>query len=417
MSNRTQQTLSSNHIIPDLNIDAFQFLKKIIEAFSMKEKVRHSNIAFVVVSHSYESVLPMLQSLPSIGEVLAIIPKDSTKIRYYDIIDALKADNFNIIEPINKENFKSSKFTIELLKKLHCDNKKFIILDHGGYFAEVIHSIVDAFKENLVGIAEFTYNGQKRYETFSNNLSIPIITCARSPLKQPADKEAGESIAHLIDHVLRITWGIKSKTKNKVKIGIIGYGILGGAVAKSLRARGARNILIADNNYLQLLSAVEQRFEISSTECIIKNCNLIVSATSNKGIAPEEYVNMRDGAFIATVTSPDDELDLDHLIDNQILIKTNETPLVTTFHVNNTEKEIHLIAEGNSANTLIRAGIGSPSLFLIEAEYLVSILLLITSLETLKPNLQEVSSDIRSKITSLWLEHFHYYVGNEGLKN
>jgi len=416
MTQPKQPILTSKYLNGRINKEGYDFFKDVVAEFSNGHKPSANTPVFICVTHAYEGSLPMIHTVANMGEIVALIPKNSTKTQYPHVVDVLKQSGIKVRDDVvksksggeeGKTHLDNPAEVIKFIKDVVPEGRRFILMDHGGYFAPTLTEIQNEFQDRLVGVSEFTDNGHKRYEKLAVGVTCPIVSVAHSKLKRPADKEAGEAVAHAIDHVLRHTEGLKAKNPGMLKIGIIGYGRLGSAAAKQLKSRGAEGILVTDTDYINLANAPSSGFIPTTIDDIVEKCDVIISATGAKALKPYHYAKMKDGAYIATVTSPDDELDIERLKEGGTLVADTANHLTATYKIGATGKKVHIIANGESANTLMPAGIGDPTLFLPEAEYLAANIKLRDRPNNFVNGIQEIGKPDKNNIARMWLEHFH----------
>ncbi|AUI85497.1 hypothetical protein BS333_03365 [Vibrio azureus] len=398
------QTLKLNNSSDFMNSEGYHFLKKATEPFVKNTK---NLVNVIMVAPSYDSDIPMVETLNSQFKIAALIPKNSTIIRRSYIIKKYKDIGIKVASHINKNKLKDSKEAINFINKVIPLGEKFIIMDHGGYFSHSAEIICKEFPDDqFLGFTEYTDNGHKKY-TKQDGITRPIISTAHSYLKEPSDREAGESVTHVLDHVLRDCFGLKAKSVSQLSIGVVGFGRLGKGVAEQLRRRGVSNIRVADKSYRQLINAPSLGFHISSIEEICKACNVIISATGSAALKPSHYSLMKNNTLITTVTSPDDELKIDDIIRDKVIVDEKDRDLVTSYTVKSTGKKIHLLLNGESANTLLKSGIGDPSIFLPIAAQLVANLILVNQRDRLGLLIQSIDESYEEEIAKCWNNCFY----------
>lgn len=114
----------------------------------------------------------------------------------------------------------------------------------------------------------------------------------------------------------------------------------------------------------------------------------------------EDFSHLRNGAYVATVTSSEDELDLAELPDvyTRTIVGDHVTRYRTTGHC------FYLANDGNAVNFIHGASAG-PFIFLIQAEILAAIRML--TREDLAPGIHEVPAPDREAIAATWLSYFN----------
>ncbi len=396
------------------------FLKDIIDGFSLKKEKLP---AIIIVAHCYESSLSMIKAIGELGTVVAVIPKNSTRNLYPDVVQKVKDFGLPVFDNVYKSKnsladgesifLNDAQKAISFVEKVLLDNRKILIMDHGGYFAHSLKELEAYFGKRIAGILEFTDNGHKKYEKVATSTELPIISVAHSPLKRPADKKAGDFIAHEIDDIFREEYGAIIGGPGGPRIGLVGYGRIGSAAVKGLKNRGAYNIVVYDRDNLALINAPSSGFSVvRDIEHALADKEIIISATGAKAIKAAHYGLIASGVVIATATSPDDELDLDNLVDDGVLTfaPDNNWPKRRTsrYMVNSSNRKyVDLIHNGESPNTSSRTGIGDPSLFLPEGAYVAGAMQIMSGYYKESRGLREVSIETSNQIAGRWLDHFY----------
>jgi hypothetical protein len=105
---------------------------------------------------------------------------------------------------------------------------------------------------------------------------------------------------------------------------------------------------------------------------LVKRCNIIVVGTDTMPIPPEAYAHMREGTYIATVTSADDSLGLDELINAGVLTRFENAlnGRVTQYH-GPKGQIINLIQNGEAPNLKTGIGVDDTTIFLPNTEHIL----------------------------------------------
>lgn len=393
----------------DLNAAGYEFFRDISDLFGGERNVGAERPKIIASCHFYESSIPEILSLHDYADVAALIPKNSSASKYPEIVQFISDRGIKVAD-IDKKILKDPDAAVAFVEEV-TGNRPFYISDHGGYFAHAAKRLCETFdKARFLGFTEYTHNGHVRYQEHAWGIDRPIISVAEMNLKSPADREAGETVAHIVDHKLRQHAGLKvSNTRKFVQIGIIGYGRLGKSAARTLAGRSVKEIWVADEDPSKLVKAAREEFVPKTIEEICQSCNVIISATGNAALKPHHYDMMRKDVFMATVTSPDDEMDKDRLIREGVLVFEKISDDVATYRVRDTDRRIHLIADGESANSLCKSGIGDPTLFLPQAAQIVANLYLEKFHAVARPGLYELPKALGERIELQWLKHFYGY--------
>ncbi len=367
---------------------AINFFKNLKEEYYKNFKTK--SIQLLIVGHILPDTISYYNILDELFDIIYIIPKPNSINP--EALEELNTKGFPILK-IDREDLRNnpSFFLRKLKNKV---NKQFIVLDIGGYFSPLIEKLKREYGGIFLGVIEDTENGHQKYEQLKNS-SIPIFSVARSPLKNPEDYLVGQSIVFSAEYVLRMN----NNLLNNKEVGVIGFGKIGRSIAQNLFIRNIKT-KIYDSNPQQQIQAYSYGYDISSKREFLKNSSIIFCATGNSALEQDDFQELSNGTYIASVTSSDDEMDL-HLIKNQYKIsKINE---FTDLYQGN-KNYFYLLNKGNAINFLHNAVVGS-FIYLIQAEIFV----LIKNLATFKggcDNIFECRQEIRNKIATIWIKCF-----------
>ncbi|MFF4404902.1 NAD-binding protein [Streptoverticillium reticulum] len=270
-----------------------------------------------------------------------------------------------------------------------------VLLDVGGYFAPALADLHSRFTGQILGVIEDTENGHRRY-TELDKMPCPVVSVARSPLKAPEDFLVGQSVVFSTEAVMRDRGDILHSRPALV----IGFGKLGSSIARLLHAKGVQ-VTVCDIDPVRRTQALSQGFTVArDREATLASAGLVLCATGARSLKGEDFPHLRNGAYVATVTSREDELELDALPDvyTRTMVGEHVTRYQTTGHY------FYLANGGNAVNFLHGASVG-PFIFLVQAEILAAIRMLTRA--DLAPGLHEVSADDRAAIAATWLSYFN----------
>ncbi|MGY5133405.1 adenosylhomocysteinase [Streptomyces nigrescens] len=270
-----------------------------------------------------------------------------------------------------------------------------ILLDVGGYFAPTLAEVHSRFSGQLLGVVEDTENGHRRYADL-DKLPCPVVSVARSPLKDPEDFLVGQSVVFSTEAVMRGRGDILHGRPALV----IGFGKLGSSIARLLHAKGVQ-VTVHDIDPVRRTQALSQGFAVArDREGALRAAGLVLCATGALSLHGEDFPHLRNGAYVATVTSSEDELELSSLPDvyTRTMVGDHVTRYQTTGHY------FYLANGGNAVNFLHGASVG-PFIFLIQAEILAGIRMLTRT--DLAPGLHEANADDRAAIAATWLSYFN----------
>ena len=332
---------------------------------SIIDPARYKNIdSVLIVMHANVEFDSFLTALGSVIRIAGVIPKSSSKKfanidflkRFYPVFDV---DRSTIISNPNK--FIA---TIDSLTK----NERFAIIDMGGYFSHVALELVKKFDKRMVGIVEDTENGHQKYEALisqknSLNNLVPIISVARSSLKEPEDALVGQAIVFSAEVIMR-SHGLILLGK---RVGVIGFGKIGRSIAFSLLSRGSR-VDVFDSNPILLASALSLGFHTSLRSDFLRSADILFCATGNKSLSSADEVYFKDGLHIFCATSSDDELSacLRYKIDvTSVLVRRHTCKILLQ------NKYIYIHNEGNSVN-FVHGAVVDRFIELVQGEIIYS---------------------------------------------
>lgn len=365
---------------------------------SIIEPHRYKNIdSVLVVVHANVDIDSFLTALGGIVRIAGVLPKASSK--RFTNLDTLKS-KFKVIE-YDRQAISSDpiKFLNEV--ELLIRNERFAIIDMGGYFSHVAFQMAERFEDRIVGVIEDTENGHQKYEeilrrNISNKNIFPIISVARSLLKEPEDVLVGQAIVFSAEAILRSHGSILLGKRT----GVIGFGKIGRSIAYSLQSRGSR-VNVFDSNPILVASALSQGFHTSSRPSFLNESEILFCATGNKSLHSRDEVHFKDGIHIFCATSSDDEL-------SACLCKkiASEFTLIGTHtkKINFQNKVAYIHNEGNSIN-FIHGGVVDKFIELVQGEIIYAI----GSLPTSVPNKISSLSDVDKRfIADKWISHYQY---------
>jgi|GEM_PF-3295581 len=274
----------------------------ILNTIKDKNKKIFSKYAIILVQHLLSDVVHLVNAFYSSGvgrEGIFIVgipySTKSTTVKY------LKRQGFeNIWDPVDYPFLDYLRQAIEHSIKYARENaKKIIIVEDGGYIVPLIH---DKFSESIdlfVGAVEQTTNGinldKKIIENSQREILIPIISVAESKIKSDIEGPLiGRAVTKNIELIYEKTYrGIAG-----VNVGLIGYGTVGRAIAKSLKGREAI-VNIFDKDPLVREEIKKHGFQsYLSIKRVIKKCKIIIESTGK--FWTEKRFEMREIIFSFT---------------------------------------------------------------------------------------------------------------------
>jgi S-adenosylhomocysteine hydrolase/8-oxo-dGTP pyrophosphatase MutT (NUDIX family) len=346
------------------------------------------SISVVAVSHIIPSSEAYIRSLHENFNLIGIIPKPKSINR--NTLKILKGIGVNIFDKLSREELEKN--PDELVKLLEpYDN--ICLIDIGAYFCQIMDRLQEKLGSKLLGVVEDTENGLQKYEKHLSS-KYTVASVARSPLKDFEDQLVGHSVAHATETVLRqINTLITYKN-----CGIIGYGKIGRGIADYLRQRGIKP-RVSEINALRSIQASCDGMVICSTEDLLKNSDIIFCATGARALDLLKFRDLKKGAFLASVTSSDDEFNL-RFVDSEY--KKSEI----ADHITRYSKRghtFHLLNDGNAINFLYAAAV-DKYINLVQGELIFTAIKLAENKHTRSKAILVNTPEERESIARLWLD-------------
>ena len=229
-----------------------------------------------------------------------------------------------------------------------------MILDDGGDLTNMVLDLYPELIPEIRGITEETTTGVLRLYERQNNLSLPLpaININDSVTKAKFDNKFGcrESA---VDAVRRATDLMLAGKK----VVVCGYGDVGKGTAASFAAAKCV-VTVTEIDPICALQAAMDGFEVKQLSKVIKDMDIIVTATGNKDIVCEKhFLHMKDKAVVCNIGHFDNEIDMLWLNENFSHTKKEIKPQVDLYNING--NEIIILAEGRLVN--LGCATGHPS--------------------------------------------------------
>lgn len=258
-------------------------------------------------------------------------------------------------------------------------------------------SISPAAKREVEGIAPCDPLSREVFaDADLDKLPCPVVSVARSPLKDPEDFLVGQSVVFSTEALMRERGDILHGRPALV----IGFGKLGSSIARLLHAKGVQ-VTVHDIDPIRRTQALSQGFTVArDRDNALHSAGLVLCATGAISLRSEDFSTLRNGAYVATVTSSEDELDLASL--PGVYDRSRDTEHITRYQT--TGHYFYLLNGGNAVNFLHGASVG-PFIFLVQAEILAAIRMLARA--DLPAGVHEVPAADRTLIADTWLTYFN----------
>ncbi|WP_271274543.1 adenosylhomocysteinase [Aliamphritea hakodatensis] len=347
-----------------------------------------SSLNLVVVTHLLDIPTCYLDCLERFARVSMVVPKPRS-ISHSTLEQVEK--KFPVVIK-KRDQLQSADVTAAVIND-HVPEGDLIIIDIGGYFAASVSHLPEMLQARLKGIVEITENGHQRYSNLPA-LPVPVISIARSPLKGPEDYLTGQSIVYSSEALMRQCHHIM----NGGNAVVFGYGKIGSSIAKALHAKNI-NTKIVEIDPIRAIEARSRGFDLIQKDEALQQSDVIFCATGNQSLSNHDFSRIKNGAFIFSVTSSDDELDLKRA-DNSF----NITPV--TEYVSQYERlgqYFYLGNYGNAINFIHNAEVG-PYIYLVQGEAIMAVDHL--QKNPLPAGISNLAAEQRRQLATSWLAHF-----------
>lgn len=348
------------------------------------------NVQFVILTHILEDRPELLSAIQTIAPISLLIGIPySTHNPTLQILQ----EQYTTINPTLDLLLSEDYLTSQITKYINL-NTPTIILDIGGYFAPALKTLQNSFNGKLLGVIEDTEAGHKRYMQYINEYSCPIISVARSSLKNTEDFLVGSSCLFSTEKLLR-KGGFPIDGKRSLTLG---FGKVGRGITHALLRRHCP-VLVYDTNPICKINALSEGFQIPNKIEAIKNAEIIYGATGVCSIKAEDYKYIRSGTVLVSCSSKNNEFDLEYLNKNYQINPIFEGLDCYT----NNHHSFYLANQGQPVNFIDGAIIG-PVLALVQAEIILAINMLAT--QNLRNGIFEVDLKTKEILAEKWLDHF-----------
>jgi len=283
---------------------------------------------------------------------------------------------------------------VEQIDSAKKEQKKLVLVDVGGYFCKPLLERKDIDVAAIAGVIEVTTFGHRRYSQVESSLEVPVLSVARSPLKEAEAAHVGTSVARAAEDMLQKAGFTLS---GKVAL-MIGYGMIGQRIAHALAQRHVRTI-VYDQSESKMLLAHLDGFETQTLAKALKSADLIFASTGGLALGLDQLAAAKSGVVLFSGGSRKQEFDVRRIAG---LAKSHEklTEELEEFTLPQNFKCI--VANAGKAVNFLKDGTPEEVIDLVFAEIAESIRHVVTH-DVLAGKLQELPSKRRDHIAGLWL--------------
>jgi adenosylhomocysteinase len=279
------------------------------------------------------------------------------------------------------------------------DAKSIIGFDIGGYLLDPVFQV---FKDDpslckfFKGIVEDTTYGHNRYLKVKGAFPTPVLSVARSQLKEIEARFVGRDAVVACDMVLR-QQGIMLSGRKAFSIG---YGMIGSNVARALRDNDLV-VSVYDKRDCRNLHAYMEGFDVNKKGVLIKSADIIFSQTADRAVSFSEIEECKDGVVLASVGSKNTEFDIAE-IERQAISRMNYGKHIEEFTLSNS-KRVRVI-HGGAAVNFLNPSLPTEVFDLVFSEAFIAIMLLLKRHNAFPPgNVYEISETFQNEISKDWL--------------
>ncbi|MCA9461200.1 MAG: hypothetical protein KC643_24395 [Nitrospira sp.] len=347
----------------------------------------------IVITHFLPDRPELLEAFSSVMPIITLVAIPYSIVP--EVLAQLKTI-YNVVTPTLQE-LRDEQYMLGLVRSAAKNHPeaRIVLNEIGGYFAPFLKSIAGEFGATIAGCVEDTQNGHARYEN-ARPLPYPVISVARSALKEGEDTLVGPSCYFSADRLMRAL-GVLLAPRRAL---IVGYGKVGRGMAFSLQDNGCTP-LVYDINPIRNGVAHGDGMFIPDRKAALMGCDVIFGCTGVTSVGGSDFNLLDDGCFLVSCSSKDIEFDLKTLSTG--FVKTPLIPNVDKFTSSRTGKTIYLLGNGTPVNFLDGAVFG-PALTLVQAELIVAVAGVVDL--TADGDLTEIGVDERKKIAGGWQAEF-----------
>jgi len=378
-----------------------------------------SQTRFILLQH----ILPTTEQLINLirsagGEIFSLFAKPySIEL---DVLNRMKAAGVRVVQKTYAD-LEDTKFIDEHLgeavKSSERDGKRIVILEVGGYFAKPLTRIPREWCSHIGGVVEDTTFGHNRYLELSSQIPIPVVSVARSELKEIEARFVGQDAVIAMDYVFRHL-GVAITGRRAL---VVGFGMIGKNVARAL-SENHLHVSVFDTKDYRNLRAFCGGFSVGSKLELLKSADVVFSATGSSATAKvsdgshvggaanaitlEDIEACKSNVILASVGSKDTEFDVHGL--KQLAIDAEPIGHYVVKYVLPSNKAVMVVKEGTAVNFIIKS-MPVEILDLVFSEIVMAAIRLIkTPNEFVVGRVNVVPDRDLSSISKEWLKYVNH---------
>lgn len=358
---------------------------------SILKSQKKIGVQFVILTHIVSDVTPFISAVSNIGKIALIIaiPYSRDKSIYAQL-----SKKYTMRSPA-LEKLSDSVYLTHLVTEQINLSKPLIIVEIGGYFAAAASEIHKKTNGNLIGIIEDTEAGHRRYETLNGGLPCPVLSVARSHLKNAENFLVGSSCAKAAAAVLK---KINFEMWNKNAL-VLGYGKIGQGLCQLLKERNL-NVSTYDSDPAKRLLALSRGYPIPEKREALKWADLVFGATGTQSITSHDTPFIKNKTILLSCSSKRIEFDLKFIKTHYKKTKTNHDLDQYTRENQN----FYVVGDGQPINFACGKILVGPIISLVHGEMLAAITELTS--EKYENTLQEIPNELKKTLAENWIATF-----------
>jgi adenosylhomocysteinase len=269
------------------------------------------------------------------------------------------------------------------------------IVEIGGYHAPLVGRLHERYGARFIGCVESTERGHREYDA-EERLPVPVVSVARSPLKDIESQLIGPSVAFSVEA------GVRSLNLplTGLTVGVLGYGRVGRSLAYGLVGRSA-TVLVHDRDPRKRASAVADGFASPHRHLLIKKADVIVGATGNTSLTATDFPLLKDNVVLASASSRRIEFATGELFAAAVQVDAlgQNVDRITLAD----GRAVFLLSRGEPVNFAHGAVVG-PILSLVHAEIIAALWALYRHRD--RPGLHRVDDESHERLCARWVQRF-----------
>jgi adenosylhomocysteinase len=367
---------------------------RVLEYFSKKHGKIYENVCIFAIQHllmdSVDFFRVLLKHFPQDPFIIGI--PYSSKAKAVEGVGTLGA---SVSVPAFEKIFGFTECSLAAqLAKRSKDKRKILIVEDGGYAAPVLHKPeFEKLVPFCAGVVEQTKNGLWRDKDIPA-IRVPIAHVAESVLKDSVEGPAvGDAVARTLEWIFgSLGFSLASK-----RVAVVGYGTIGMNIAKQMKKKEA-TVVCNDALVLRHIAARYAGIEPMIKTRMLEEADLVIGATGTTSIGIEEILSLKHGAFLASASSKNIEIDTQGLA-NLTVESTSVHSEVDRYRLVS-GKEVFLISKGFPVNFRGEFSIPNDVMDLIFSEMF---LLILGVANGQYPNgIVGIPQDIEEEVASIW---------------